>query len=94
MSLRWTPKWVIRKIKLDEAEVEVCFDETTKLYACPICVPQCRSGGLSNEGSYFFSVDDLIEHLKAHKTTPWRVRKIEAVEEEETEDEEEEVEEE
>ncbi|MGC9104876.1 MAG: hypothetical protein ACP5HQ_00370 [Thermoprotei archaeon] len=93
MSLRWTPKWTTRKVEHDGAEVEACFDETTKLYACPICVPQCRSGGLSNEGSYFFSEDDLVEHLKAHKTAPWRARKTD-IEEDETEEEEEEIEEE
>jgi hypothetical protein len=88
MSLRWTPKWVTKVISVGGKDVEVCYDEVTKLYACPFCAPHCRSGGLGDRGSYFFSEKDLIEHIKAHKLALWEHRKFEEQELEEEEEEE------
>ena len=93
MSSRWTPKWAVKKVSVDGKEVEVCYDSETMLYACPLCSPACKNGGAIDSGSYFFTEEDLIEHLRAHKVMAWTRRRYEAVEEEEEPTEEEEEEE-
>ncbi|MEM1626973.1 MAG: hypothetical protein QXV69_06825 [Sulfolobaceae archaeon] len=96
MSTRWIPSWKVVLLKLSaDKELEVCYDEVTKLYACPICSPECKKGLLPGHGSYFFNIEDLKLHIEAHKSTLWaKVKKVEVEEEEEEEREEEEEEEE
>ncbi|MDT7875465.1 MAG: hypothetical protein RXQ80_00215 [Sulfolobaceae archaeon] len=84
MSSRWIPRWKTIEIQIDDKKVEVCFDEVSKLYACPLCTPICKKGGIPDYGTYFFSVDDLKEHLIAHGTAYW-TKKIKVEEEEEEE---------
>jgi len=70
----------------EDKEIEICYDEVTKLYACPICSPECKKGLLPDQGSYFFSIEDLKLHIEAHKTTLWtKIKKVEEEEEEEEE---------
>ena len=84
-TTRWIPKWKIVKINAGEKEIEICFDEVSKLYACPICTPICKKGGIPDYGAYFFTIDDLKEHLEAHKESLWS-KKPSRVEEEEEEE--------
>ncbi|AHC51106.1 hypothetical protein SUSAZ_03340 [Sulfolobus acidocaldarius SUSAZ] len=83
-TTRWTPKWKTVKIKLNDKDIDICFDEITKLYACPICAPECKKGNTPNYGAYFFSLDDLKEHILSHNFSYWlKKRKTEEEEEEE-----------
>ncbi|BFH73221.1 hypothetical protein SJAV_11650 [Sulfurisphaera javensis] len=83
-TTRWIPKWNIINIEIEGKQIEVCYDEITKLYACPYCTPICKKGGIPEQGSYFFNVDDLKEHIKAHKLSLWiKSKKVEEEEEEE-----------
>jgi hypothetical protein len=92
MSTRWNPNWRIIEIEIAGKKVEICFDEVTKLYACPLCSSECKKGLLPTQGSYFFSVEDLKFHIEAHKLSLWSKTKREEEEEEEEETEEEEEE--
>ncbi|MBP1358282.1 MAG: hypothetical protein JZD40_07365, partial [Sulfolobus sp.] len=52
---------------------------------CPHCAPQCKKGGTPEHGSYFFSIEDLKEHIRAHKLTLWLTKEQREEEEEEEE---------
>lgn len=82
-TTRWIPKWNLINIEIDNKKIEVCFDETTKLYACPFCTSVCKKGGIPEQGSYFFNIEDLKEHIRAHSTAYWIKSKKEEEEEEE-----------
>lgn len=85
-STRWVPKWTIISIELEDGKkIEACYDEITKLYACPYCTPICKKGGIPEQGSYFFNKEDLKEHIKAHSFNYWIKSKKEEEEEEEEE---------
>ncbi|BCU68408.1 hypothetical protein HS7_18450 [Sulfolobales archaeon HS-7] len=75
-SSRWTPRWVLRKIRLDEGEFEVCYDEVTGLYVCPLCSPECKRevDKIPEETSYFLNEKDLVYHIKVHPRKPWNRR--------------------
>ncbi|EZQ04759.1 MULTISPECIES: hypothetical protein [Acidianus] len=85
MSSRWLPKWKVVKIKVGDKDVEVCYDDKLKLYCCPLCSPECKKGGIPDYSSYFYSIEDLDNHLIAHKDSLW-LRKGYHYEEEEEED--------
>ncbi|MUN28723.1 hypothetical protein [Sulfuracidifex metallicus] len=76
MSNRWNPTWKIVKIVVDDKETEVCYDESSKLYVCPECSPECKRGVLPTYSSYFFNAEDLARHLKAHKYALWTKKVI------------------
>ena len=59
MSLQWEPEWIEEIIEEEGIRVKVLKDKKTNLYACPIC-------GLGDHASYFFTVKDLILHIRAH----------------------------
>ncbi|AWR94313.1 hypothetical protein [Acidianus brierleyi] len=87
MSNRWLPKWKIVEIEVNNKPFEVCYDETLKIYACPLCSPSCKSGGIPDYSSYFFHTEDLIRHINAHKYNLWtKKRPIEFEEEDEGEE--------
>lgn len=73
MSLFWEPRWVRKKVSHAGIEIETCFDEVSKLYLCPLCVKideLCPEGKETNVVSEniitFFTVEDLIRHLRSH----------------------------
>ncbi|MEJ2770088.1 MULTISPECIES: hypothetical protein [unclassified Stygiolobus] len=84
-TTRWIPKWKIIQLLTENKTIDVCFDEISQLYACPICTPICKKGGIPDYGAYFFTVDDLKNHLEAHKESLWskKTRRVEEEEEEE-----------
>ena len=84
-TTRWIPNWKLLTIEIENKKIEICFDEVSKLYACPYCVPQCKKGGIPDYGSYFFNIEDLKEHIKAHRLGLW-LKKEEREEEEEEEE--------
>ncbi|MCI2414271.1 MAG: hypothetical protein MPF33_03300 [Candidatus Aramenus sp.] len=87
MGNRWTPKWKKTEIDVDGKKYEVCYDEVTRLYACPMCSPVCLNGGIPDHGSYFFHQADLVKHIKAHKYSLWTKKRPAEAEEEEEEEE-------
>lgn len=84
MSTRWSPKWRLIKINVKGKDIEVCYDDNLKMYACPLCNPICKQGGIPDYSSYFYHQEDLIEHIAAHKYSLWlKKRPVETEEEEE-----------
>ena len=73
MTLFWEPKWVRVKVKYEGIEVITCQDRTTKAYLCPLCTdiskvcPEGRETNVVSEDMViFFTVEDLINHLRTH----------------------------
>ncbi len=73
MSLTWEPRWVRVKISYAGMTVETCKDKVTGLLLCPICVDidkVCPEGKeisvLSEDMAVFYTVEDLLHHLRAH----------------------------
>ncbi|MGC9147963.1 MAG: hypothetical protein ACP5GI_00745 [Sulfolobales archaeon] len=97
---QWRPKWIRVKITLRPGEIiETCKDESTGLFICPICSDiniicpsDKKSSSVTPEKTvYFFSEEDLRNHIYAHsESSEWgkSTGRIEEEEEEEEEDEE------
>ncbi|ARM76008.1 hypothetical protein [Acidianus manzaensis] len=84
MSTRWLPKWKILKVNVKGKDVDVCYDDNLKIYACPKCNPICLQGGIPDYSTYFYNKEDLINHLIAHKYSLWlKKRPTEVIEEDE-----------
>ncbi|MEM4943133.1 MAG: hypothetical protein QW214_01015 [Saccharolobus sp.] len=83
MSTRWLPKWKTIEIEYNSKKITICYDEISKLYACPICSPSCVKGSVQDYGTYFFNLEDLKKHIDAHKQGLWLKKKPVAEEEEE-----------
>ncbi|MDK6027774.1 hypothetical protein QPL79_00090 [Ignisphaera sp. 4213-co] len=75
MSYSWEPKWIRRKIKLAESiEIETCYDEATTLFLCPLCIDITKvcpsytdySNIIPEKSLYFFSIEDLMHHMRTH----------------------------
>lgn len=73
MSLFWEPKWRRVTLNIAGAPVETCLDLSTNLLACPACIkidevcPKDSDSIRSTvNGPIFFTVEDLIHHLKSH----------------------------
>ncbi len=93
MSYHWEPKWVRRKLVIEGVTIETCIDLTTGMLVCPACVDidslcpsEDRPSTALPKGTptFFFTVIDLLRHMKAHRESAWRKR----VEEEEEAEEE------
>jgi len=74
-ALFWEPRWVRKKVYYEGIEVVTCQDLITKSYLCPICVnidevcPEGKETNMLNERMItFFSVEDLIRHMRSHAT--------------------------
>ncbi len=73
MALSWEPRWVRVKVKCGGIEVTTCKDLSTNLLLCPLCVdinkvcPEGKETNISVEDvPTFFTVEDLINHMKTH----------------------------
>ncbi|MEM1628983.1 MAG: hypothetical protein QXP02_05150 [Desulfurococcaceae archaeon] len=72
MAYTWEPRWEVFEVKTHGIELRTCRDKITGLIACPICIhaaSKCLgqpapSKEYEYENSFFYTVDDLIEHLK------------------------------
>ncbi|MEM4775012.1 MAG: hypothetical protein QW489_01460 [Sulfolobales archaeon] len=71
----WEPRWVRKEFSSHGITVVTCLDLTTSLMLCPICstisieelCPSDREGNLPvADVPLFFSVDDLINHMRTH----------------------------
>lgn len=93
MSYTWEPKWAEYHIEANGIILRTCIDKITGLIACPICInakevcldksakpsrAQRATSASTQGGSYFFTVDDLISHLKTYHLRNWekRIEKI------------------
>ncbi|RLG87936.1 MAG: hypothetical protein DRO15_03970 [Thermoprotei archaeon] len=84
MVFRWNPKWSRRKFIYEGMEIETCVDLITGLILCPICTDidnVCPEGKgdtqvVPEKAAYFFTVQDLIEHIKAHATSSWERKRV------------------
>jgi len=104
LTYYWEPRWVRRSITIANGiTIETCLDLTTNLLVCPLCVDidkLCPYKDRESDvvppanASYFFSEEDLIRHIYAHKEASWRHIVVYAETEEEEEEEQEEEEEE
>lgn len=102
MAYYWEPRWIRKRITLAEGiAIETCLDLTTNLLVCPICVDIDKLCPYTDKESsampppnisYFFSEEDLIRHIQAHREAAWRHTAIHIEEEEESEEGEEEEE--
>lgn len=73
VSLFWEPRWRRVTLSIAGALVETCLDPSTNLLVCPACVkidevcPKDSDSIRSTvSGPTFFTVEDLIYHLKSH----------------------------
>ncbi|ADV65015.1 hypothetical protein [Desulfurococcus mucosus] len=85
MAYTWEPKWEPFKVSVAGMVFTTCRDRVTGLIACPICihaVSKCLGGSqppsYQYENSFFFTVDDLISHLKTYHLRGWH-RRIEKI---------------
>ncbi|MEM0004689.1 MAG: hypothetical protein QXN97_05095 [Desulfurococcaceae archaeon] len=71
MAYTWEPKWEVFEVNLDGIKFKTCRDKITGLIACPICIhaasrclgePEPRN--YVYENSFFYSAEDLINHIK------------------------------
>jgi len=102
MSYGWEARWVRRKFKMAEGiEVETCYDLTSSLILCPLCINISKVCPSSTEPSatlvsgamYFFYPEDLFHHMRAHaRMSEWSKAYVVSEEEEELVEEEEEEE--
>jgi len=102
MSYQWEARWVRKKLEFYGFSIDVCIDESTGLIACPVCIDVdklCPPGRVTNlqppEGvAYFYTAEDLLNHLRAHGEDFWGKERRRRAEVEEFEEHEEESEEE
>ncbi len=73
VALFWEPKWVRKKIYYEGIEIVTCQDKVTKSYLCPICVdidevcPEGKETNVLDENMLtFFTLEDLIRHMRTH----------------------------
>ncbi len=83
MALQWEPQWEDVIIEVDGVRLKVKRDKVTGLYMCPVCG--------TKKPTYFFTANDLIEHIIMHAVRDWRSERV-VVEEIEVEEQEEEEE--
>jgi len=93
MSYHWEPQWIRKRVVVDGMELEVCQDLSTGLYLCPLCIDIDRvcpseskpSTVVPDKATYFFSLQDLVRHLHAHRESRWREAAVSVEEEAEEE---------
>ncbi|MCD6085249.1 MAG: hypothetical protein J7J20_06910 [Desulfurococcales archaeon] len=95
MSLFWEPRWVRVKVSYEGVTIITCQDLVSKLYICPLCTdidricPEGRETNiLVDDIVAFFSVGDLISHLRTHAHAQVLRRKLISLKTEEHEKEE------
>jgi hypothetical protein len=76
--MQWQPKWEKVKLEVHGVRIVVERDRVTGLFRCPIC------GG--DKPAYFFTAEDLIQHLLGHARGVESRKVYEAAEEEEEEE--------
>ncbi|WP_448578045.1 hypothetical protein [Thermosphaera sp.] len=72
LAYTWEPKWEAIRLESNGIILTTCRDKVTGLIACPICLnanstclgKSATHTEIKSEISLFFSIDDLIEHIK------------------------------
>lgn len=67
----WEVKWELYEVDYHGVVFKTCRDKITGLIACPICIhaaSKCMGdrvpGSYTYENSFFYSLEDLILHIK------------------------------
>lgn len=71
LSFSWEPRWEKIIVESHGVVVRTCRDKITKMIACPICI-NAASACLNEENSeeyeprliFFYSFEDLIQHIR------------------------------
>jgi len=81
LALYWEPKWVRRKVVIDGMEIITCQDLVTKMLLCPICnnvdtiCPEGKETNIVSEDLItFFTLEDLIHHMRTHGLQTFKKR--------------------
>jgi hypothetical protein len=85
MAYVWEPKWELFEVKADGIVFRTCRDRITGMIACPICIhaaSKCMGepapSNYPYENTFFYSVEDLIQHLKNYHARGLK-KKLEAL---------------
>jgi len=83
VSLFWEPRWVRVKVSYKGVNIVTCQDMVSKLYICPLCSDVerlCPEGRETNiiieDATTFFTIEDLINHLRTHAYSQTLKRKL------------------
>jgi hypothetical protein len=76
LAYTWEPKWEAVRLESNGIILNTCREKVTGLIACPICLnasftclgKSATHAEMKGEVSLFFSIDDLIEHIKNFHT--------------------------
>lgn len=81
MAYTWEPKWEPFEVNYMGVKFKTCRDRITGLIACPVCIhaaSKCLGEPAPSyykyENSFFYSVEDLIIHLKNYHLGELRSR--------------------
>lgn len=73
MAYTWEPKWEVFEVNVEGIKFKTCRDRITGLIACPICIhaaSKCLGekppSSYTYENAFFYTVEDLIEHMKGY----------------------------
>ncbi len=73
MAYTWEPRWEVYEVDYHGVRFRTCRDKVTGLIACPICIHaaskclgESQPQSYEYESSFFYSIEDLIEHLKGY----------------------------
>ncbi|MEM4481659.1 MAG: hypothetical protein QXK88_00750 [Desulfurococcaceae archaeon] len=73
MAYTWEPRWELFEVDHEGIRFRTCRDKITGLISCPICAhaaSKCLGEtppvNYKYENSFFYSVEDLIEHIKGY----------------------------
>ena len=73
MAYTWEPKWEVFEVDIEGIKFRTCRDRITGLIACPICIhaaSKCLSEKApliyTYENVFFYTVEDLLKHMKGY----------------------------
>ena len=79
MAYTWEPKWELFIVEIDGIRFRTCRDRITGLIACPVCIhaaSKCMNEpsplNYQYENSFFYTVEDLIIHMKNYHIGEYR----------------------
>jgi len=83
MAYTWEPKWEVFEVEVEGIRFRTCRDKITGLIACPICIhaaSKCLGEktplNYTYENAYFYTVEDLLKHIKGYHLEGLKKRAI------------------
>lgn len=81
MAYTWEPKWEPFEVDYEGIRFRTCKDRITGLIACPVCLhaaskclEEAPPKSYKYENSFFYSIEDLIVHMKNYHLGELRKR--------------------